>query len=401
MHKGLRITIIAAIGMFLSMLDTGIIGIAVNDIAESFDSNTSIGALTVTSYSLMLCGTILIFGKLSSIHGTIKLFNFGMLLFLISSLLCSLSWSIWGLISFRALQGVAAAMIQSTAMTLIAQYIKNDTSRTKSIATVITFASMGPILAPVAGGMILNYLSWEWLFYINIPFCVVSLMLSSSVKIEKSVALSQSYYQIFLYSLSIVSLISGMMLSIEKVALPMVILAFILLIRSELSDKNNGVLLNKHVVSNEFYVSVIGSLFLGCSTSFMFIVSPLRLMASNDILFISVLSMILPVFTVFTSKISSIFITKIGYKNICFIGAFLMLIGVIGLSRNNYTVTYAIISLSSFGIGCGLFQPSNTVMLFKATDRSYHGMANSLSRLFVNMGIAVGSSLIAMYYVSN
>lgn len=111
--------------------------------------------------------------------------------------------------------------------------------------------------------------------------------------------------------------------------------------------------------------------------------------------------MTLPVLTALTSKISSIFIVKYGYKVIFLIGFILMLAGVLGLLSDSFTAIYALMCLSSFGIGCGLFQPSNTGMLFKASEKSYQRMSNSLSRLFVNIGIALGSSLIAMYYAHN
>lgn len=76
--------------MFLSTLDTDIIGIAVSGITENFNSVNSIGVLVLTSYSLMLCGMILIFGKLSSRYGSILVFNVAISLFLVSLL------PVWG-----------------------------------------------------------------------------------------------------------------------------------------------------------------------------------------------------------------------------------------------------------------------------------------------------------------
>ncbi|WP_415846486.1 MFS transporter, partial [Vibrio aerogenes] len=212
MDKNIKITTIAAIGMFLSMFDTGIVAIAVSHITQSLHGINSSGPLILTSYSLMLCGTILFFGDLSSKYGSIIVFKSGMLLLLVSSVLCAFSPSMWILILFRGIQGISAAMIQSTAITLTSQYV-TEKNKTKSIATVITFASIGPILAPTVGGFILNYFSWEWLFYINIPFCLVSLFLSLKIEKVNNNIVRHHQFQLLIYSSFVISLISGIIFS--------------------------------------------------------------------------------------------------------------------------------------------------------------------------------------------
>ncbi|WP_175561587.1 MFS transporter [Vibrio aerogenes] len=397
MDKNIKITTIAAIGMFLSMFDTGIVAIAVSHITQSLHGINSSGPLILTSYSLMLCGTILFFGDLSSKYGSIIVFKSGMLLLLVSSVLCAFSPSMWILILFRGIQGISAAMIQSTAITLTSQYV-TEKNKTKSIATVITFASIGPILAPTVGGFILNYFSWEWLFYINIPFCLVSLFLSLKIEKVNNNIVRHHQFQLLIYSSFVISLISGIIFSMGWLLTASLGLA-ILIIYSEIKSKHQGVLFNKHILNFKFYLSILGSLFLGSSTSCMFIIPPIKLLASDNILFVSFIVMTLPVFTVFISKISPGFIAKYGYQKICIIGFVFMFAGTLGLLKEQFSTAYTFICLASFGIGCGLFQPSNTLMLFQSSDKSYHAMSNSLSRLFVNLGIALGSSLVAVFYL--
>lgn len=89
-HENL-IILVTSLGMFLSTLDTGIINVALPTLTNVFDSNLTIMMWTVTLYTLMLVSFITLFGKISDAIGKIKIFNFGIILFGIASLLCALS----------------------------------------------------------------------------------------------------------------------------------------------------------------------------------------------------------------------------------------------------------------------------------------------------------------------
>ncbi|MGY0400067.1 MAG: MFS transporter [Ostreibacterium sp.] len=125
MNRDSRIIVIVAIGMFLSTFDTGVVSIAVTNITDYFGHKGSAGALILTAVTL--CGLILVFGALSMKRGVVVVFNAGMTLFMLASLLCAASWSMWSLIASRSIQGIAAAMVQATAIALISQYVSDKT----------------------------------------------------------------------------------------------------------------------------------------------------------------------------------------------------------------------------------------------------------------------------------
>ena len=97
--------------------------------------------------------------------------------FLVASILCSLAWDAPSLITFRVLQGVGAGAMLPLMSTLVVQAAHGkDLGRV--ISTLSLPAVLGPILGPVLGGAILTFLDWRWLFWVNVPFCVVSLILA-------------------------------------------------------------------------------------------------------------------------------------------------------------------------------------------------------------------------------
>jgi EmrB/QacA subfamily drug resistance transporter len=102
---------------------------------------------------------------------------FALAVFLIGSILCSLSWSAASLIAFRIVQGLGGGLMLPLFSTMIMQAAAGRAlGRTMSIATLPMV--VGPILGPVIGGTILNWLDWRWLFWVNVPFCLGGFILA-------------------------------------------------------------------------------------------------------------------------------------------------------------------------------------------------------------------------------
>lgn len=98
------------------------------------------------------------------------------LLFLLSSLLAGLAWNIESLIAFRIVQGFAAGLIIPLLTTLLVQAAGQD-QMGRLMAIVGLPIILGPILGPVAGGLLVEYVSWRWIFYINVPIGIIALAL--------------------------------------------------------------------------------------------------------------------------------------------------------------------------------------------------------------------------------
>ena len=170
----LKTALIAGVGMFLSTLDSGIINIAIPTLFNTFKAPLTEVIWTITFYILMLAATILLFGRLAGRWGRLRIYVLGLILFALSSLLCGLANNVAWLIVFRGFQGISAAMLQATSIALITTRLSGATAA-KALGIFGVFIGLGPTMRPVVGGLILSTLGWRWIFWLNIPICLLGL----------------------------------------------------------------------------------------------------------------------------------------------------------------------------------------------------------------------------------
>ncbi|MDQ7094681.1 MDR family MFS transporter [Desulfosporosinus sp. PR] len=170
------ISLILVLGAFPSMLDATIVNIAVNDLAKLFSTTFAVMQWVVTGYTLALGIAVPFSGWLIQKFDGKKVFMNALGLFLLSSLLSGLAWNIQSLIAFRVLQGFASGLLIPTLTTMIVQLAgPSNLGRLMSIVGIpVVF---GPIVGPIIGGLILQHLSWHWLFFVNLPLGIIALLL--------------------------------------------------------------------------------------------------------------------------------------------------------------------------------------------------------------------------------
>ena len=112
-------------------------------------------------------------GKISDEFGRRRVFFYAVILFTVSSLLCGLSTNIYMLVGFRAMQAIGGGALQPSAAGIVAEHFGRD--RDRAIGMFGTIASGGQVLGPVIGGVLVGYLSWRWIFFVNVPIGIVLL----------------------------------------------------------------------------------------------------------------------------------------------------------------------------------------------------------------------------------
>ena len=162
------IPLLVASVLFMEFLDISIINTAVPSIAHSFNISPILLKFSVASYFLSLAIFIPISGWCADKFGTRKTFLFSVALFTIASLLCGVSENIWQLTLFRFLQGIGGAFMNPVARIIVLRlFPAKDIVRIQGI--IFTPAMLGYVLGPFLGGIISSYLSWHWIFLINVP----------------------------------------------------------------------------------------------------------------------------------------------------------------------------------------------------------------------------------------
>ncbi len=124
-------------------------------------------------YLLAQAVSVPVYGKLADLFGRKPIMLFGIGLFLAGSILCGIAWSMPVLIAFRAVQGLGAGAVQPMSMT-IAGDIYTVAERAKAQGYLASVWAMSAVLGPTLGGLFSQYLSWRWIFVVNIPLCVLA-----------------------------------------------------------------------------------------------------------------------------------------------------------------------------------------------------------------------------------
>lgn len=172
--KQLIIPIIVASIMFMEFLDATILNTAIPSIAKDFVISPVVLKFAVASYYLSLAIFIPISGWCADRFGTKRMFMVSVALFLIASVLCAFAHNMMQLTLFRFMQGIGGAFMNPVSRIVIVRlFSPKELLRVQGI--IFTPAMLGYVLGPVLGGVLTTYLSWHWIFYINIPFGVFAL----------------------------------------------------------------------------------------------------------------------------------------------------------------------------------------------------------------------------------
>ncbi len=124
-------------------------------------------------YLLAQAVTVPVYGKLADVFGRKPVMLFGIGLFLVGSILCGAAWSMGALIAFRAVQGLGAGAVQPMAMTIVGDLYSLQ-ERAKVQGYIASVWAVSSVVGPTLGGVFSEYVSWRWIFFVNIPLCVVA-----------------------------------------------------------------------------------------------------------------------------------------------------------------------------------------------------------------------------------
>jgi EmrB/QacA subfamily drug resistance transporter len=172
-----KVLVALIVGAIAAILDTTMVTLALHTLAGDLHSSAGSIQWVTTGYLLAMAVAIPTTGWAESRWGGKRLWMAALLLFVLGSVLSATAWSAGSLIAFRVLQGFAAGLIFPLIQTLAVRASPGPPTP-NLIAAVSLPLALGPILGPVIGGLILNWLSWRWLFLVNVPVIALGLTLA-------------------------------------------------------------------------------------------------------------------------------------------------------------------------------------------------------------------------------
>ena len=170
-----RISAVVVIGSIMSILDTTIVNVALETLSRELHATISEIQWVVTAYMLSLAAVIPITGWAAKRFGAKRVYILSLVLFTAGSALCGLATDTTQLILFRVLQGVGGGMILPLGQLMLAEAA--GPKRMGRVMSVVAIPMMlAPILGPTLGGVILQNMSWRWIFFVNIPIGVIGVI---------------------------------------------------------------------------------------------------------------------------------------------------------------------------------------------------------------------------------
>jgi EmrB/QacA subfamily drug resistance transporter len=405
--KYLPIVISAGFAAFMTRLDIYIVNISLPTISRFF--NVSVGSVSqIITYNLFaLTCFLLIFGKLADRIGLKKIYVSGLIVFSLSSLLCSLSPTIEWLIVFRCLEGIGGAMLIATAFAMIPRYLPSRITGwgygIQCIASMLGITVGAPI-----GGVISNYLTWQWIFLINVPvgICAVVMALKILPKENNTIdekgerqgidiagaVLSMLFIFALLYGLS-KGRILGWSSPIVLLCFLGSLVSFILFILVEKKASNPLLDLSLFRSMGFNYAILASCMVFACISGIRFIV-PFYLEYSLGVapalagIFILLYSLINMIVGPYAGRTSDIVRPRI----LCVLS--MLMSGVVclvfALILQTHSIVPVIIFLVLIGISFGSFFPPNNNLVMGFAVKGKHGIASAVYNTTRNMSLIIG-----------
>jgi EmrB/QacA subfamily drug resistance transporter len=180
--------------VLLDALDFSIVNIAIPNIMRDLNMTKMDLQWVQGAYFLTYAGFMLLGGRFADLLGRRRIFIIGTTIFGLASLICALADSGFVLIVARGLQGIGAALTLPSAVSIITTSFSEGPERNKALGIFSAIAGSGFTLGLVLGGLLTNFINWRWVFYVNIPFVLLIVVLARFVVSEgRSMARSRSY----------------------------------------------------------------------------------------------------------------------------------------------------------------------------------------------------------------
>jgi EmrB/QacA subfamily drug resistance transporter len=405
-----QILIAMALGTSMVPINASIVNVSLPNITEFFHASVAMSQWVLTAYLVMLLSLVLFFGKLGDFYGQERLYIYGLVGFLSSSILCSLAPSIYLLIFFRALQGIAAAMMISVSIGIVRKAFPVE-KLGKALGIYSMAIAAGLALGPALGGIIESWGSWENVFLVNIPLGIISIFLcyfileknqGSTVKWDiKGTILQFIALFILVYSLNQIQTFGVNIYS--GILLIFVFIIFILFIKNEKQVENP--LLNLSLFKNAKFTAYNVALFLNYLSMYMVLfIMPFYLQKVLHFSpeYVGLLLTASPIVMMLMAPLSGYFSDKIGSRYLAFTGSLIFAFALYSMSHLTIfsSVTDALWRFALLGTGAALFQAPNNRAIMASISKENSGMVSSIIVTMRNLGMVFAVSFAGLLLYS-
>jgi EmrB/QacA subfamily drug resistance transporter len=401
----ITVTIALMLGMSLASLDTTIVGTALPSIVGKLGGIT-LYSWVFSAYLLTSTTTVPIYGKLADLFGRKPIFLFGTALFLIGSAASGAAQSMEQLIIFRAIQGLGAGAVLPIVLTIIGDiFALKERAKVQGLFSGVW--GLSSIIGPALGGLIVDHFSWRWVFYINLPFGLLSaflIIISLREGVERKKR-SIDYAGTLTLTAGIVALLFALLQggtswawnslpSIGLFALATVLIALFLLQERRAPEPVLPLTLftNRIIALSSIGGVILGVIMFGVSSYVPLFVQGVKGgTATSAGITLGPMLVAWPV----TSTISGKIILRYGYRFTAVLGAFLAAFGagMVTLFTINTGLPFIILAMVVIGSGLGFLSTAFMLAVQNAVPWNQRGVATASTQFTRTIGGTVGVAI--------
>ena len=403
---------ITAIGTFMSAMDGSIVNVSLVTIKDALNTNMEGIRLIVIAYLLVISCFIGIAGMLGDNYGRKKVFQIGMGLFMLGSLLCALSFTLEMLVFSRIIQAIGGAGLTANGLALVITYVE-PTIRGRAIGLNSLVVASALSSGPVLGGFLTQYIGWTSIFLINIPIGLIGILLvhRQIPETPRRLNIKIDYMGMIMFIITAFSFVGGVLIIFKDNVIGGILIIASLLFGTifiYLEIRNPKPMISVKIMKDRTILTGIFSSFL-CYMVYYGMVFLLPFFYQEVLLFsrsqTGLLMIVPPVAMAIMGPIAGIFAEKIDIRKLASFGAFLLSFFVFLLALTidlelidlELLIIVPLVALSAGALT--IFTVSNGTSVMNSAPKKDVSVVSGLIGLSRNIGFTLGTTLTSSFFV--
>ncbi len=401
-----------AMGVFLATIDGSIVNVALPTLVRAFDTDFPTVQWVVLAYLLTVTTLMISVGRLADMIGKKSIYTTGFVIFTLGSGLCGLSPSVYWLVGFRVVQAIGAAMVMALGTAIVTEAFPPH-ERGKALGIVGGIVSLGIMIGPTLGGLIIQSISWHWIFYVNLPAGLLGIMMvlryvpsyrpTSSQKFDFAGAL--------MLFISLLCLLLALTLGQERgFGSPPVLallagfgLSLALFVIFELHSRDP--MIDLRLFRNRYFSISLGTAvltFIASAGTVLLMPFYLENVLGYDTRQVGLMLVVVPVMLGISAPISGALSDRVGTRPISTAGLAILLLGYLAVSTLSIETTILgyILRFVPVGLGVGIFQSPNNSAIMGTAPRERLGIVSGMLALSRTLGQTIGIAILGAIWAS-
>jgi EmrB/QacA subfamily drug resistance transporter len=399
-------------GVFLATIDSSIVNVALPTLVRDLRTDFPTVQWVVLAYLLTLTTLMLSVGRLADMHGKKPLYTLGFVIFTVGSVLCGLAPSVYGLIVFRVLQALGATMILSLGNAIITEAFPSE-ERGRALGINGTMVSLGIIVGPTLGGLLIGALSWRWIFFVNLPVGILGTLLALRY-VPATAPIGKQRFDVpgaILLMLGLLALLLamtfGQTIGFGSWQVLLLLLTFLLCLMTFIRHERRSdhpLIDLKLFRQRDFTVGVFTGFNTFVAIAGIVLLMPFYLqnVLDYDPQQVGLLMAAVPIAMGIVAPISGSLSDRFGTRPMTVIGLAILLIGYLSLTTLSLT-TSALMYLLLFlpiGIGMGAFQSPNNSAIMGSAPSHRLGVVSGMLAITRTLGQTTGIAILGAIWAS-